>query len=169
MVDVTFDESNSSQVGQVDKNLVDEEEPPSQSIMRIGLGEVRPHEVESQAPVQESNNDLRSSTRVEPPSSQHPQDQSQAHYDDKVHGIDQGGDQDGEAQVEAPQVEDNDDGPIQPQSQVPRPRIHQRIQRDHPIDNILRSIRREVTTHSRLVSFCGHYLVVSSLEPLKVD
>jgi hypothetical protein len=35
-VDVTFDESNGSQVEQVDKNLIDEEEPPIQSIMRMG-------------------------------------------------------------------------------------------------------------------------------------
>jgi len=37
---VKFDESNGSQVEQVDKNLVDMEEPPSVSIMRMGLGEV---------------------------------------------------------------------------------------------------------------------------------
>ena len=49
----------------------------------------------------------------------------------------------GGAQVEATQEDasrvDNDDdgGPIQPQSQVPHPRVHQSIQRDHPIDNIL--------------------------------
>jgi len=41
-VDVKFDESNGSQVEQVDMNLVDDEEPPNQAIMRMGLGEVRP-------------------------------------------------------------------------------------------------------------------------------
>ena len=49
------------------------------------------------------------------------------------------------------------------------PRVHQNIQRDHPVDNILGSIRRGVTTRSRLASFCEHYSFVSSLEPLKVD
>ena len=39
-VDVKFDESNGSQVEQVDKNLVDMEKPPSVYIMRMGLGEV---------------------------------------------------------------------------------------------------------------------------------
>jgi hypothetical protein len=58
------------------KNLVNEEEPPNQSIMRMGLGEVRPREVKAQTPVEERNNDPSSSTRVEPPSSQQPQDQS---------------------------------------------------------------------------------------------
>jgi hypothetical protein len=52
---------------------------------------------------------------------------------------------------------------------VPHPRVHQSVQQDHPVDNILGSIQRGVTTHSRLATFCEHYLFVSSLEPLKVD
>ena len=47
--------------------------------------------------------------------------------------------------------------------------MNQSIQRDHPVDNILGSIRRGVTTRSRLASFCEHYSFVSFLEPLKVD
>jgi hypothetical protein len=54
-VDVTFDESDCCQVEQVDKSLVDEEEPPSLSIMRMGLREVRPCEVQAQTPVEESS------------------------------------------------------------------------------------------------------------------
>jgi hypothetical protein len=46
-VDVTFNKSNGSQVEQVDKNIVDEEEPSSLSIMRMGLREVRPREVQA--------------------------------------------------------------------------------------------------------------------------
>ena len=37
--------------------------------------------------------------------------------------------------------DDDDDGPIQRSTQVPYPRVHQSIQRDHPVDNILGSIR----------------------------
>ena len=85
MVDVTFDESNGSQVEQVNKSFVDKEEPPNVSIMRMGLGEVRPREVEDQAPVEDNNNQPPSSTRVEPPSSRHPQDQSQDKGDDQIH------------------------------------------------------------------------------------
>ena len=141
-VDVTFDESNGSQVEQVNKSFVDQEEPPSVSIMRMSLSEVRPCEENTQAPVEVNVNDqLSSSTRVEPPSSQVTQDQSQAHVDDHVQGMDQGGAQGEEAQEEAPQAEnDDDDGPIQPQHQVSHPRVHQIIQRDHPVDNILGSI-----------------------------
>jgi hypothetical protein len=113
-VDVTFDKSNGSKVEQVDKNLVDEEEHPSLSIMWMGLGEVRPCDVQAQTPVEERNNDPSSSTRVEPPSFEQTQDQSQVHDGGQVHGIDQGGEQGGEAQKDAPQVEDDDDGSIQP-------------------------------------------------------
>jgi hypothetical protein len=48
--------------------------------------------------------------------------------------------------------EDNDDQ-IQRQPLVPHPQVHQGIQRDHPVDNILRSIRRGVTTRSHLAIF----------------
>jgi hypothetical protein len=59
--------------------------------------------------------------------------------------------------------------PIQHEAQVPHPRIHQIIQKDHPVDNILGSINKGVTTRSRLATFCEHYSFVSSLEPLKVE
>jgi hypothetical protein len=52
---------------------------------------------------------------------------------------------------------------------VPHPRVHQSIQRDHPVDNILGSIQRGVTNRSRLATFYGHYSFVSSLESLKVE
>jgi hypothetical protein len=51
----------------------------------------------------------------------------------------------------------------------PHPRVRQSVQRDHPIDNILGSIHRGVTTHSRLANFCEHYSFVSMLEPLRVE
>jgi hypothetical protein len=43
------------------------------------------------------------------------------------------------------------------------------VQRDHPVDNILGSIQRGVTTRSRLTNFCAFYSFVSSLEPLCVE
>jgi hypothetical protein len=59
--------------------------------------------------------------------------------------------------------------PIQHEAQVPHPRIHQIIQKDHPVDNILGSISKRVTTRSHLATFCEYYSFVSSLEPLKVE
>jgi hypothetical protein len=135
----------------------------------MGISELMPREVQVQASVDTSNQDPSSSTRVEPPSSQVHQEESQVHGDYHGRGFDQGGEQGGEAQEEAPQVEEDDDGSIQRQSQAPHPRVHQMVQQDHPVDNILRSIRRGVTTRSRLSNFCAFYSFVSSLEPLSVE
>jgi hypothetical protein len=169
-VDVKFDESNGSQREEVSENLVDDEEPPSVSIFRMGIGEVMPCEVQVQVPVDTSNHDPPSSTRVEPSNSQVSQEESQVHGDDHGWGFDQGGEQSVDAQVEAPQVEeDDDDGLIQRQSQAPHPRVHQMVQRDHLMDNILGSIQRGVTTRSRLTNFCAFYSFVSPLEPLSVE
>ena len=127
-VDVKFDESNGSQVGQVDMNLVDDKESPNLAIMRMGFGEVMPREKENNATIEVRNDDPSSSTRVEPSSSQVPQDQSHDHGDDHNYGMDQGGAQGEETQGEAPQVERDDDGePIQPQCQVSHPRVNQSV------------------------------------------
>ena len=48
--------------------------------------------------------------------------------------------------------EDNDDQ-IQRQPLVPHPQVHHGIQSDHPVDNILGSIRRGVIARSRLANF----------------
>jgi hypothetical protein len=58
---------------------------------------------------------------------------------------------------------------IQQEVSDPHPRVQQSVQRDHPVDNILGSIHRGVTTRSRLANFCKHYSFVSMLEPLKVE
>jgi hypothetical protein len=69
---------------------------------------------------------------------------------------------------EPPQEEDNDQGgdevnkdkeddqEIQGQ-RPPHPRVHQAIQRDHPVNSILDDIHKGVTTRSRVAHFCEHY------------
>jgi hypothetical protein len=52
---------------------------------------------------------------------------------------------------------------------VEHPKLCQTIQWDHPIDNIIGSIRRGVTTRSHLASFCQHYSFVSPKEPTKIE
>jgi hypothetical protein len=47
----------------------------------------------------------------------------------------------------------------------PHPRVHQAIQRDHPVN----SIHKGVTTRSRVAHFCEHYSFVSSIEPYRVE
>jgi hypothetical protein len=93
----------------------------------MGTDKVMPREVQVQTPVDTSTQDPSSSTRVEPPSSQAHQDESQSHGDDHGRGFDQGGELSDEAQGDTPQVED-DDGPIQRQSQAPQSRVHQMVQ-----------------------------------------
>jgi hypothetical protein len=47
--------------------------------------------------------------------------------------------------------------------------VHQIVQRDHPVNNILGHIKKGVTTRSRVANFCQHYSFVSSIEPLKIE
>jgi hypothetical protein len=61
------------------------------------------------------------------------------------------------------------EGPEDEQEGVEHPRLRQTIQWDHPVDNILGSLRKGVTTRSHLASFCQFYSFVSYLEPLKVE
>ena len=65
-------------------------------------------------------------------------------------------------------MDQDEEGRSIPQN-PPHPRVHQSIQRDHPVDNILGEINKGVTTRSRIANFCEHYSFVSSLEPAKVD
>jgi hypothetical protein len=44
---VTFDESNGSQVEQVDTSVVGDEEPPCEAIKQIAIGDIRPQEVQA--------------------------------------------------------------------------------------------------------------------------
>ena len=41
-VDVTFDESNGSQVEQIDSSVVGNEEPPCEAIKQLAIGDIRP-------------------------------------------------------------------------------------------------------------------------------
>ena len=45
-VDVTFDESNGSQVEQVDSSVVGKEDPPCEAIKQLAIGDIRPQEEE---------------------------------------------------------------------------------------------------------------------------
>jgi hypothetical protein len=47
--------------------------------------------------------------------------------------------------------------------------VHQIVQRNHPVDNIIGDIKKGVTTRSCVANFCRHYSFVSSLKPFKVE
>nr|AAM08642.1 Putative copia-type pol polyprotein [Oryza sativa Japonica Group] len=75
--DVTFEETNGSQVEQVDSHVLGEEEDPSEAIKRLALGDVRPREPQQ---------GVSSSTQVEPPTSTQANDPSISSLDQGEEG-----------------------------------------------------------------------------------
>jgi hypothetical protein len=157
-----FDETNGSQVDQVDLDELDDEEAPCIALRNMSIGDVCPKESEEPTQAQDQPS---SSNQASPPT----QDEEQAQDD---------GNEDQED--EPPQEEDNDqegdeenedkedDQEIQGQ-RPPHPRVHQAIQRDHPVNSILGDIHKGVTTRSRVAHLCEHYSFVSSIEPCRVE
>src|SRR6187455_1148989 len=85
--------------------------------------------------------------------------------------------EDEDQEDEPPQEEDNDQGGDEVDQdkeddqgqRPPHPRVHQAIQRDHPVNSILGDIHKGVTTRSRVAHFCEHYSFVSSIKPYRVE
>jgi hypothetical protein len=160
--DIVFDETNGSQVEQVDLDELDDEEAPCVALRSMSIGDVFPKEFEEPTQAQDQSS---SSNQASPPT----QDEDQAQ-----------GDENEDQEDEPPQEEDNDQGgddndkdkedeqEIQGQ-RPPHPRVHQAIQRDHPVNSIFGDIHKGVTTRSRVAHFCEHYSFVSSIEPYRVD
>jgi hypothetical protein len=137
-------------VEQVDLDELDDEEAPCVALRNMSIGDVCPKESEepSQAQDQPSSSNQASPTQNE--------DQAQDNEEE-------------DQEDEPPQEEDNDqdkedDQEVQGQ-RPPHPRVHQVIQRDHPMNSILGDIHKGVTTRSRVAHFCEHYSFVSSTEP----
>jgi hypothetical protein len=155
-----FDETNGSQVEQVDLDELDDEEATCVALRNMSIGDVCPKESEEPTQAQDQ---LSSSNQASPPT----QDEEQAQDDE-------------DQEDEPPQEEDNDQGgdevnkdkeddqEIQGQ-RPPHPRVHQAIQRDHPVNSILGDIHKGVTTRSRVAHFCEHYSFVSSIEPYRIE
>jgi hypothetical protein len=149
--DIVFDETNGSQVEQVDLDELDDEEAPCVALRNMSIGDVCPKESEEPPQAQDQPS---SSMQASPPT----QDEDQAQDDEN------------EDQEEPPQEEDNDQDKEDDQGQrPPHPGVHQAIQRDHPVNTILDDIHKGVTTQSRVTHFCEHYSFVSSIEPHKVE
>jgi hypothetical protein len=123
----------------------------------MSIGDVCPKESEEPTQAQDQPS---SSMQMSPPT----QDEDQAQDDE-------------DQEDEPPQEEDNDQGgdedkedeqEIQGQRSS-HPRVHQAIQRDHPVNSILGDIHKGVTTRSRVAHFCEYYSFVSSIEPYRVE
>jgi hypothetical protein len=160
--DIVFDETNGSQVEQVDLDELDDEEALCVALRNMSIGDVCPKESEEPTQAQDQPS---SSNQATPPT----QDEDQAQDNE-----------DEDQEDEPPKEEDNDQGrdeenkdkedeqEIQGQ-RPPHPRVHQAIQRDHPVNSILGDIHKGVTTRSRVAHFCEHYSFVSSIEPYMVE
>jgi hypothetical protein len=159
--DAVFDETNGSQVEQYDLDVVDDEEAPCDALQRMAIGDVRPQDP-SEHQASHAPHDTTPSTQdhEQDKEDEHEDEQEEPQHEDQVHdqeeSIGQGGD------------EDNGDHEGS-RTRPPHPRVHQTIQRDHPMDNILCDIKNEVTTRSCVATFCQHHSFVSSLEPFKVE
>jgi hypothetical protein len=131
-----FDETNGSQVEQVDLDELDDEEVSCVSLRNMSIGDVCPKE--SEEPIQ-AQDQPSSSMQASPPTQDEDQAQDNENKDQedeppKEEDNDQGGDEDKEDEQEV-------QGP-----RPPHPRVHQEIQRDHPVNSILGDIHKGVTT-----------------------
>jgi hypothetical protein len=157
-----FDKTNSSQVEQVDLDELDDEEAPCVALRNMSIGGVYSKESEESPQAQ----DQRSSSNQASPPTQN-EDQAQDNKEE-------------DQEDETPQEEDNDlggddndrdkeDDKKEQGQRPPHPRVHQAIQRDHPVNSILGDIHKRVTTRSRVAHFCEHYSFVSYIEPYRVE
>jgi hypothetical protein len=125
----------------------------------MSIGDVCPKK--SEEPIQ-AQDQPSSSIQASPPT----QDEEQAQDNEEE-----------DQEDEPPQEEDNDQGgedndqdkEDEQGQRPPHPRVHQAIQRDHPVNTILGNIHKGVTTRSRVAHFCEHYSFVSSIEPYRVE
>jgi hypothetical protein len=153
-----FDETNGSQVDQVDLNELDDEEAPCVTLRNMSIGDACPKESEEPPQAQDQPS---SSIQASPPTqdeeiAQEEEDQDQGNEPPQEEDINQRGDEDNQDKEDDQEIKDQ---------RPPYPRVHQAIQRDHPINSILGDIHKGVTTRSRVAHFCEHYSFVSSIEP----
>jgi hypothetical protein len=131
-----FDETNGSQVEQVDLDELDDEEASCVALRNMSIGDVCPKESEEPPQAQDQSS---SSIQAFPPTQDEDRAQDNEDQEDQPPQEEdnyQGGDEDKEDEQE-----------IQGQ-RPPHPRVHQAIQRDHPVNSILGDIHKGVTTRS---------------------
>jgi hypothetical protein len=157
-----FDETNGSQVEQVDLDELDDEEAQCVALRNMSIGDVCPKESEEppQAQDQPSSFNQASSPTQDEEQAQDDEDENQEDEPPQEEDMDQGGDVNDQYK--------EDDQEIQGQ-RPPHPRVHQAIQRDHPVNYILGDIHKGVTTRSRVTHLYEHYSFVSSIEPYRVE
>jgi hypothetical protein len=154
-----FDETNDSQVEQVDLDELDDEEAPCVALRNMSIGDVCPKEYEEPIQAQDQPS---SSMQASPPT----QDEDEAQDDEEEDQEDEPPQEEGNDQGGDAHDQDKEDEQV---PRLPHPRVHQAIQRDHPVNTILGDIHKGVTTRCRVAHFCEHYSFVSSIEPHRVE
>jgi hypothetical protein len=160
---IVFDETNGSQVEQVDLDELDDEEALCIALRNISIGDVCPQEPKEPSQAQDQPS---SSIQASPPTqdeemAQEEEDQDQDDVPPQEEGINQGGDEVDQEKEDEQEIQDQ---------RPPHPRVHQAIQRDHPVNSILGDIQKGVTTRrSRAAHFCEHYSFVYSIEPYRIE
>jgi hypothetical protein len=144
--DIVFDEMNGSQVEQVDLDELDDEEALCVTLRNMSIEDVCPKESEEPTNAQDQPS---SSMQASPPTQDEDQAQGNENEDQEdgppqEEDNDQGGDNNDQ--------DKEDDQEVQGQ-RPPHPRVHQAIQRDHPVNSILGDIHKGVTTRSRVAHF----------------
>jgi hypothetical protein len=139
--DIVFDETNGSQVEQVDLDELDDEEAPCVALRNISIGDVCPKESEEPPQVQDqpSSSMQASSPTQDEDQTQNDEDEDQEDEPPQEEDMDQGGDEDDQDKEDGQEIRDQ---------RPPHPRVHQAIQRDHPVNSILGDIHKGVTTRS---------------------
>jgi hypothetical protein len=141
--DIVFDETNGSQVEQVDLDELDDEEAPCVALRNMSIGDVSPKESKEPPQAQDQPS---SSNQASPPT----QDEEQAQGDEEEdqedeppqeEGNDQGGDEENQDKEDEQEVQGQ---------RLPHLRVHQAIQRDHPVNSILGDMHKGVTTRSQV-------------------
>jgi hypothetical protein len=157
-----FDETNGSQVEQVDLDELDDEEAPCIALRNMSIGDVCPKESEEppQAKGQPSSFMKACPPTQDEEMAQEEEDEDQDDEPPQEDEINQGGDDDDEDKGDDQEIRDQ---------RPPHPRVHQAIQWDHPVNSILGDIHKGVTTRSRVAHFCEHYSIVPSIEPYRVE
>jgi hypothetical protein len=160
--DIVFDETNGSQVEQVDLDELDDEVAPCVVLRNMSIGDVCPKESEEppQAQVQPSSSIQASPPTQDEDQAQEDEDEDQDDEPPQEEDIDQGGDEDNDDKEDDQEIWDQ---------RPPHPRLHQAIQSDHPVNSILGDIHKGVSTRSRVARFCEHYSFVSSIEPYRIE
>jgi hypothetical protein len=139
-----FDETNGSQVEQVDLSELDDEEALCVALRNMSIGDVCPKESKEppQAQDQPSSSMQASPLTQNEDQAQDDEDENQEDEPTQEEDMDQGGDEDDQDKEDDQEIRDQ---------RPPHPRFHQAIQRDHHVNSILGDIHKGVTTRYRVI------------------